>query len=133
MNTAGVVVGTSETVHGAPHAFVWTASDGMIDLNDLLPPGSRWTLETAMEIDDAGVVRGVGLHREHTSVFEIRVELGVRRRPSDLTGDGRVDGADVARLLGRWGACDACTADLDGDGAVGFDDLATLLRGVRDP
>lgn len=48
----------------------------------------------------------------------------------DLDGDGFVDGADLAILLGQWGGCppkSACSADLDGDGSVGGADLAILL------
>ncbi len=47
----------------------------------------------------------------------------------DLNGDGFVDAADLAILLGEWGAvCTAgCTADLNGDGTVDAADLALLL------
>ncbi len=49
---------------------------------------------------------------------------------ADLDGDGDVDAADLALLLGNWGPCadpDDCPADLDGDGSVGASDLAILL------
>ena len=50
--------------------------------------------------------------------------------PTDLDGDGDGDGdvgsADLAILLGSWGAA-AGQADLDGSGEVGSADLATLL------
>ncbi|MCH8914057.1 MAG: hypothetical protein IIA33_10885, partial [Planctomycetes bacterium] len=48
----------------------------------------------------------------------------------DLNGDGTVDAADLAILLGSWGPCtdcDDCPADLDGDCVVGPADLAILL------
>ena len=45
----------------------------------------------------------------------------------DLDGDGTVGGADLATLLGGWGACPGCPGDLDGDGSVGGADLAVLL------
>ncbi len=44
----------------------------------------------------------------------------------DLNGDGSVNGADLAILLGAWGGTDPA-ADLDGDGIVGATDLAILL------
>ncbi len=47
--------------------------------------------------------------------------------PPDLTGDGVVDAADLALLLGGWGPAAGGPADLDGDGAVGAADLALLL------
>ncbi|HMN97158.1 MAG TPA: hypothetical protein PKC43_11770 [Phycisphaerales bacterium] len=47
--------------------------------------------------------------------------------PSDLTGDGVVDGADLGILLGFWGACPGCAADFNGDGVVDGADLGVLL------
>ncbi len=44
----------------------------------------------------------------------------------DLNGDGIVDAADLADLLGQWGAKGG-SGDLDGDGSVGATDLAILL------
>jgi murein tripeptide amidase MpaA len=43
----------------------------------------------------------------------------------DLDGDGQIGGADLAILLGSWGAAGA--ADLDGSGSVDAADLSTLL------
>ncbi len=45
----------------------------------------------------------------------------------DLTGDGAVDAADLAGLLGAWGTGPGHAADLDGSGAVDAADLAILL------
>lgn len=42
----------------------------------------------------------------------------------DLNGDGEVNSADLAILLGAWGTP---AADLDGDGVTGASDLAILL------
>ena len=47
--------------------------------------------------------------------------------PADLNEDGDVSPADLALLLGDWGACDGCPADFDNDGSVGAADLALLL------
>lgn len=46
---------------------------------------------------------------------------------ADLSGDGVVDGADLAMLLASWGVCGACAADLNNDGVVDGGDLAILL------
>jgi hypothetical protein len=46
---------------------------------------------------------------------------------ADLNGDGTVDAADLAILLGEWGRCADCIADLDADGHVGGADVAILL------
>ncbi len=45
--------------------------------------------------------------------------------PSDLNGDGIVDGADLGELLGSWGA--GARHDLTGDGVVDGADLGLLL------
>lgn len=45
----------------------------------------------------------------------------------DLDGNGVVDGADLAILLGSWGRCPGCPGDLDGDGVVDATDLTLLL------
>jgi hypothetical protein len=47
--------------------------------------------------------------------------------PGELTGDGVIDAADLAVLLGAWGPCRGCDADFDSDGTVGGSDLAVLL------
>jgi len=48
---------------------------------------------------------------------------------ADINGDGGVDGADLAMLLGAWGACvdECCAADLNNDLVVDGADLALLL------
>lgn len=62
--------------------------------------------------------------------FEQRVTLTVDQITAclgELSGDGVIDAADLAILLGAWGPCGACPADLDQDGVVGGPDLAILL------
>jgi 1,4-alpha-glucan branching enzyme len=45
---------------------------------------------------------------------------------SDVNGDGRVDAADLAMLLGAWGTANAA-ADIDNNGTVNGADLSALL------
>ncbi len=47
--------------------------------------------------------------------------------PADLTGEGLVDAADLAQLLGAWGVQVDHPADFNADGAVNAADLAFLL------
>ncbi len=47
----------------------------------------------------------------------------------DINGDGTTNAADIAQLLGSWGACPGCPADLNGDGMTDPADLAQLLGG----
>ncbi|MBL9148656.1 MAG: hypothetical protein JNM94_08185 [Phycisphaerae bacterium] len=51
--------------------------------------------------------------------------IGVVPEPADLDGNGSVNGADLAILLGAWGEGGA--ADLDGSGSVDGADLGLLL------
>ncbi len=47
--------------------------------------------------------------------------------PADFNGDGIVNAADLAQLLGNWGPGSDPFYDIDGDGVVGAGDLAQLL------
>lgn len=49
--------------------------------------------------------------------------------PGDIDGSGSVDGADLAAVLGAWGACAGCAADVNGSGNVDGADLAAVLGG----
>lgn len=77
-------------------------------------PGQIYTWNVA-------VVNGPFAQEVVLTVHEIDACLG------ELSGDGVIDAADLAILLGAWGACDGCLADLDHDGFVGGPDLAILL------
>ncbi|MDA0802976.1 MAG: hypothetical protein O2819_04375 [Planctomycetota bacterium] len=50
---------------------------------------------------------------------------------ADINGDGLINGADLAYVLGDWGACSGgagtCPGDIDGDGTVAGPDLALML------
>ena len=56
-----------------------------------------------------------------------RLELVAAETSPDLDGNGTVNGADLAVMLGAWGVCEGCPADLDGNGQVDGADLAALL------
>lgn len=64
---------------------------------------------------------------EDSATLALRLEITVTAggNPADLDGNGRVDAADLGRLLGNWGG--PGEGDLDGDGTVGAADLAILL------
>ena len=46
----------------------------------------------------------------------------------DITGDGNVNGPDLAEILSAWGTANA-NADLNGDGLVSGADLSLVLAG----
>ncbi|MDG2030000.1 MAG: hypothetical protein P8J45_03230 [Phycisphaerales bacterium] len=94
----------------AVHGYVFTVSssapdcdlDGISDLIEIVVLG-------AADLDEDGVPDCCGI---------------------DLDGDGSVGGADLAFLLGRWGACpdvDDCPGDFNGDGMINGYDLTLLL------
>jgi probable HAF family extracellular repeat protein len=59
INNAGQVVGVSD-FSGRLHAFVWSPSTGMLDLNSLIPANSGWVLIGATAINDQGQIVGEG-------------------------------------------------------------------------
>lgn len=62
INSAGTVVGNSNFAAGnvTLHAFLYTTNLGMVDLNNLIAPGSGWVLNEARAINDQGRITGVG-------------------------------------------------------------------------
>ena len=60
INNHGVVVGEGY-LGGVSSAIIWSATDGIQDLNDLLPEGSGWVLTGASAINDRGQIVGTGL------------------------------------------------------------------------
>lgn len=60
-----------------------------------------------------------------TMSLTLSVTVTGAANPADLDGNGTVDAADLATLLGQWGG--PGSGDLDGDGTVGASDLAMLL------
>jgi probable HAF family extracellular repeat protein len=60
VNAAGQVVGASDlTVGGLPQAFLYSGGQ-MLDLNDLIAPGSGFTLAQANGISDTAYIAGYG-------------------------------------------------------------------------
>ncbi len=69
INDSGQVTGVSTTASGLAHAFLWDGT-GMLDLNDLIVPGSGWTLlEAGHAINDAGQITGYGLIGDQGHAF----------------------------------------------------------------
>lgn len=61
INSSGQVAGFSYTTGDFDqHAFLYTSSGGMADLNSLIDPLSGWKLNVARAINDAGQIAGVG-------------------------------------------------------------------------
>jgi hypothetical protein len=85
---------------------------------DFLTPTTTMRIRfIAEDIGDASVVEA--------GVDEVRFTSLVCNDPWDLDGDGVTNAADMAILLGGWGA--AGPSDLNGDGTTNAFDLAILL------
>jgi probable HAF family extracellular repeat protein len=59
INNNGQVVGYASTAGNAQHAFLYSGGN-LLDLNNLLPSGSLWTLTQARGINDIGQIVGMG-------------------------------------------------------------------------
>ena len=70
INNLGQVVGLSAPIGANPgHAFVWSSSTGMLDLNNLIAANSGWLLESATAINDKGQIVGNGTLNGQTEAF----------------------------------------------------------------
>ena len=68
INERREIVGFMFDANFNPHAFLW--KDGvMIDLNDLIPKGSPWMLQSAAGINAAGQIAGQGLINGEVHAF----------------------------------------------------------------
>jgi probable HAF family extracellular repeat protein len=62
INAAGQVVGVSYNPGITSDPFLYTPSQGVINVNSLLPAGSKWTLTDAEAINDNGQITGAGIN-----------------------------------------------------------------------
>jgi len=70
LNNVGQVVGVSDySATNELHAFVWSPSTGMLDLNNLIPANSGWVLQLANAINDKGQIVGYGTLNGQTEAF----------------------------------------------------------------
>ncbi|HLK61094.1 MAG TPA: hypothetical protein VKU00_31315 [Chthonomonadaceae bacterium] len=68
INDNGLIVGRSGLDPGDVHAVLWD-SEGVHDLNDLIPSGSGWLLQNAKTINERGQIFGFGLLHGSFSAF----------------------------------------------------------------
>lgn len=98
--------------------------EGYVNVSSLVAPDQgNWLVTGLSVINNARQILGSGkdLPSNVTQLIRLTPILA-----GDLDGDGRVDGVDLAILLGAWGDKGG-DADLDGDALVGASDLAILL------
>jgi hypothetical protein len=131
-------VGTSE----ADPLFVQVSfNDGASwgTIRSISSTSSTWQLfsNTVLATSNSLRVRFSASDNPNNSTFEcalasLKLTVGVCETapacPADLTGDGIVDAADLANLLGAWANAGG-DQDLNNDGTVDAGDLAVLLGG----
>jgi hypothetical protein len=98
------------------NANVWVQKTFRI--RDFVTPSAQVRVRFRAQDTGTGSVVEAGL--DDFRVYGVRCDPGV----PDLTGDGRVDGADLGTLLGAWGTA---SADLNGDCVVNGADIGVLL------
>jgi len=92
INDNGQVVGAFTVPSGTQHAFLWTSSGGMQDLNSLLTGSPGWTLEVAWSINNNGWIAGYGLNPAgHTDAFLL------------TPGTASLNGSWKSAVSGNWG------------------------------
>lgn len=127
-----MIVGYNRFGPGSETGFVWTADTGMRSAAQFLldggvtVPSNLLLLDLSAISDDGSTIVGVAFDTTLNRYRGFRI-LVSSPCDADLNGDGSVNGADLAILLGDWGAGKGSPADLNGDGIVNGADLAILL------
>jgi probable HAF family extracellular repeat protein len=133
INSAGQIVGYSNLTSGgtSDHAFIYTSTGGITDLNTLIPSGSGWTLESATAINNSGWIVGVGLNSAGATDAFLLTPSTVVQNPGDANGDGKVDINDLTIVLTNYGKTGQVWSQgsMDGDptGTVDINDLTIVL------
>ncbi len=101
--------------------------DGTIGMSDFeaflkIYDGPLYDCDGNLQFDLLDIILDTGLDADGSGIPD-GCEAG-----GDLTGNGVVNAADLALLLGAWGACD-CPADITGNNIVNAADLAIVLGG----
>lgn len=121
LNESGQMVGGMFDVAEQDRAFIFDGINGVVDLNDLINPGSAWELLTAIDINDNGQITGIGLIDGGKRAFLLTPN-------ADTDMDDDIDGSDIAQLAQEFGtACGgSCASDFNDDDAVDTIDLLLL-------
>lgn len=93
INNLGDVVGNAPVLGYQVLAFLYHAGS-VRDLNDLLPAGSGWQLQTAEDINDSGQIVGVGILNNVWCGY-----IMTPVAPGDVNKDGKVEAGDAAMML----------------------------------
>jgi probable HAF family extracellular repeat protein len=93
INSLGVVVGTAQTAASASHAFAWSATDGMVDLNTRVPTApAGLVLISAVAISDSGAIlalsnMGLVLLKPVVGPASVTGSIGIASPPGAFAAD----------------------------------------------
>ncbi|MFM1803917.1 MAG: hypothetical protein RL136_796 [Planctomycetota bacterium] len=118
--------GTFEPIHGtdgSPSAAMW---NGVMRHNwYAVDSGGSYSAHYRVYLGDPFTAEPNPKYGQAEVVLQWEFD-GPASCPADLDGNGTIDAADLAMLLGAWNS-GGSPADLDGSGTVDAADLATLL------
>lgn len=124
INDAGIIVGFC-FISSQKRGFLY--SEGVMkDLTGLLPAGSGWTVQMALDINSAGKITGTARNAQGQKHAVILTPISTC--PADLNGSGAVNVDDLLAVINAWGAAGG-PADVNSDGIVNVDDLLMVING----
>ncbi len=109
------------SVSSLPAPIAATPGELLLSIDAAAIPAKGWSGVVEIEVSDEDLP-GEAMQALYVQLTLVPGSGGI---PGDLNGDGIVNGADLAILLGAWGG--RGPADLNGDGIVDGADLAILL------
>lgn len=111
------------------HSYVKASNPGAADEFGHVISISGDTLAVGAPYEDSNAIGVDGSQDDDSAAYAgAAYTFFIDTCPSDLNGNGVVDGADLAIILGAWGSCPRCPVDLTGDDFVDPADIALLLR-----
>jgi probable HAF family extracellular repeat protein len=131
----GAIVAGYDTMPllGTTHAFIWSPTRGIADLNTLLPSLgcnlAGWTLIGVNGISaDGTAVTGNGVRNGVMRGFVITgLPLGAGSCRADYDGSGGLAALDIFAFLSSWFVGEP-RADFDGNGVVAEHDIHAFLN-----
>ncbi len=118
-----VIGGCGNASNGLTFAFIWR--DGrLIPIESLVVSGTA-LLGEAQDVSTSGIIVGTGVNAHGDGVGIILAPAP--NRVGDTNCDLVVNVADMLNVINRWGACDACSSDVDGDRDVDVFDLIQVV------
>jgi probable HAF family extracellular repeat protein len=122
INDDGDIVGTSWVGADGPRAFLHSGGQ-MHNLNDLVPPGSGWTLQVARDVNTSGQIVGYGQLEGVRRGF-LLTPVGCY---ADFTGDGALDFFDFLAFVNAFNAAQPQT-DCDQSGELNLFDFLCFVN-----